>query len=474
MSRVAWGASIEAQQRRVDAELGTGWKKTILRQTTLDVTNGNQKPQPGAPPESGALGVALGAKEGVYSRGAVTNWANLRFENDVNGDKQSMHRSATTEFDLALLSPFFGIPPSNSPILPANETNDNPAAASQPPQATATQNQLLGQDVRSIFRGCVFYLNSCDSDPLISTYLLEKIIRVMGGITVMGLSSKVTYVVCQHLCSAKLAQVRPASSVAGASLGKRRGSVAGSATSSSSGADRYIHPHYILLCARVGVRLPHAPFRTMTSPEASNSILALFGSGTHHQQRQSSGPLVFATHAAVVVAAQRHLATMEKPEQAQPITSIKPRAERGGVPSRKHKVNDDDDDDVEIIVGVKRPRSELPVLVDLLDVASQENLADPRPLKHPQRIELVTKHAATPPPTIAVVTNSSALLQQPSIIEPSSALEADDDEESLLLTSQPAQPTANPQTSSSPPQAVAATPQPMGDESEDEDKIIFP
>jgi hypothetical protein len=111
--------------------------------------------------------------------------------------------NSNTDFDECLLAPFFGDVP--------------------PP--------------RDVFRGCVFFLNSCDSDPLISAYLLEKLIRRLGGHTSMGVNGLVNYVVAQHLSSAKE---------------RKKG----------GGNAVYVHPHFILACAREGKKVSHKSFLT--------------------------------------------------------------------------------------------------------------------------------------------------------------------------------------------------------------------
>ena len=110
---------------------------------------------------------------------------------------------SNTDFDEGLLTPFFGEVP--------------------PP--------------RDVFRGCVFFLNSCDSDPLISAYLLEKLIRRLGGHTSMGVNGLVNYVVAQHLSSAKERKKGGKNAV-------------------------YVHPHFILACAREGKKVPHKSYLT--------------------------------------------------------------------------------------------------------------------------------------------------------------------------------------------------------------------
>ena len=190
---------------------------------------------------------------------------------------------------------------------------------------------------RGIFANCVFFLNSCDADRLVSLYVLEKLIRFMGGVTVMGLSTRtVTFVVSQHLSSTKEQRVKPqaarVSFGGGGGRGKEKevvapaagaaaptpselarrpppltvrlldtnalaasssvkggggmgGGVGGGAYASSSSAslrlaakrladaERYVHPHFILACAKMGRRVPSAPFRTMVAPPPSASSL---------------------------------------------------------------------------------------------------------------------------------------------------------------------------------------------------------
>jgi len=90
---------------------------------------------------------------------------------------------------------------------------------------------------RDVFRGCVFFLNSCGSDALASVYLLERLLRYMGGTTALGVSNAVTYVVATHLSSAKEAKVRTRQD--------KGGHIA-------AAAPKIVHPHFILECAKQG------------------------------------------------------------------------------------------------------------------------------------------------------------------------------------------------------------------------------
>lgn len=90
---------------------------------------------------------------------------------------------------------------------------------------------------KTLFRGCCFFLNSCDYDPTVSTFMLEKIIRELGGSTCMG-PSGATHIIAQHLCSTKSMKV------------------------SHVTAARYVLPQYILECASRGMRLPESEFES--------------------------------------------------------------------------------------------------------------------------------------------------------------------------------------------------------------------
>jgi hypothetical protein len=103
---------------------------------------------------------------------------------------------------------------------------------------------------RNLFAGKVFFLNSCDVIPEISTYLLEKLIRYLGGVTSMGVGGHVHYVVTQHLSSAKELKL----------LGQE-----GRQSKKKMTATQYIHPRFILKCAEQGKLVPEKEFRTITS-----------------------------------------------------------------------------------------------------------------------------------------------------------------------------------------------------------------
>jgi hypothetical protein len=118
---------------------------------------------------------------------------------------------------------------------------------------------FIGKDCpKDLFAGQVFFLNSCDADPLISMYHLEKIIRYLGGSTAMGPSKRVSYVVTQHLSYAKEEKVRAA---------MNRGATRGLAY-------RLVHPHFILDSARAGKLLPVAAYETHVAAERPQMIEA--------------------------------------------------------------------------------------------------------------------------------------------------------------------------------------------------------
>ena len=103
---------------------------------------------------------------------------------------------------------------------------------------------------RDVFRGCVFFLNSCGADALASVYLLERLLRYMGGTTSLGVSNRVTYVVATQLSSAKETKVRTRL--------EKGGPLA-------AAAPIIVHPHFILECAKQGKRLPTGPFETQVT-----------------------------------------------------------------------------------------------------------------------------------------------------------------------------------------------------------------
>ena len=107
---------------------------------------------------------------------------------------------------------------------------------------------------RNLFQGKVFFLNSCDSDPLVSVYLLEKIIRFLGGLTSMSVSGAVAYVVTHHLCSAK--EIKHEGSL------RSRGRGAGT---------KWVHPHFILECARQGTLVSDVPYLLSESRSSLNA-----------------------------------------------------------------------------------------------------------------------------------------------------------------------------------------------------------
>jgi hypothetical protein len=163
-----------------------------------------------------------------YSR---ANIAAVREARHIDGAARG--RAATTEFDDALLDVF----------LPDGAPDACP---------------------RDVLRGCCFFLNSCDADPMITTYLLEKLIRRLGGVTSMSAGGVASYVVTQHLSSAKEIKVVG---------GGRRGGA-------PPPQQRHIHPHWILACAKEGKRVAEAPFLTVRlALGASSSNIANSTSG---------------------------------------------------------------------------------------------------------------------------------------------------------------------------------------------------
>jgi hypothetical protein len=172
----------------------------------------NRRPMVGAPPPPVVVMPNLASTSAApYSR---ANIAAVREARHIDGAARG--RAATTEFDDALLDVF----------LPDGAPDACP---------------------RDVLRGCCFFLNSCDADPMITTYLLEKLIRRLGGVTSMSAGGVASYVVTQHLSSAKEIKV--------VSGGRRGGA--------PPPKQRHIHPHWILACAKEGKRVAEAPFLTV-------------------------------------------------------------------------------------------------------------------------------------------------------------------------------------------------------------------
>jgi hypothetical protein len=119
-----------------------------------------------------------------------------------------------------------------------------------------------------LFAGRVFFLNSCDADPQVTIFQLEKIIRALGGSTSMGLSGRVSYVVAQHLSSAKETKVRAAV--------KRTGQP----------AHTYVHPHYVLACAREGRVVPVGAYRTRIGDAVQPAALVVTKKGGAAPERE--------------------------------------------------------------------------------------------------------------------------------------------------------------------------------------------
>eukprot|EP00744_Colponema_vietnamica_P019271 GILI01027258.1.p1 GENE.GILI01027258.1~~GILI01027258.1.p1 ORF type:complete len:475 (-),score=56.80 GILI01027258.1:36-1427(-) len=328
-----------------------------------------------------------------YSRAFVGAWSDHR--------AQQSAAEITTDFDELLLAPY--MPMYLQQVQP---TEPAPSGATASPGAPpfinvanfphlqnlpciSYPNLSIDPSCRAIFKDCVFYLNSCDSDRLVSLYLLEKLIRFMGGVTVMGNSTRVVFVVSQHLAANKDERVRP----------ERRGAIIGgaevsirnyfppaatdedsdfspersttrsdgrstetspaqpvrllaanasikqsTATSTSASiarnnkklanAARYVHPHFILACAKMGWRVPSAPFQTMLGEVASSS-----GSGVR--------PLVFNSLDAIPI---HYADTLQKQAKAKQARSDPPAQHlaslKGGILLCKE----------DAAVGSKRPR----------------------------------------------------------------------------------------------------------------------
>jgi hypothetical protein len=134
---------------------------------------------------------------------------------------------------------------------------------------------------KNLFEGKVFFFNSCDADPLVTTFQLEKIVRHLGASTAMGPSKTVDYIVTQHLSFAKEEKVRAAVN-RGAAKGLR--------------GQKFVHPHFILECARTGRIVPTAPFETRITPPPLSTTTTTNGSGesiaAHHQHQQHQSKTV--------------------------------------------------------------------------------------------------------------------------------------------------------------------------------------
>jgi hypothetical protein len=146
-----------------------------------------------------------------YSRAFMHEWQSIRVQHEASGAREGAPR--TTEMDPALVAARF---------VPATCPRD-------------------------IFAGKVFFLNSCGTDSLISVFQLEKVIRYLGGSTAMGVSSRVDFVITQHLASAKAAMLEP-----------NRGQ-----------KTRAVHPHFVLACARAGAIVPVTEFLTLPDTPAA-------------------------------------------------------------------------------------------------------------------------------------------------------------------------------------------------------------
>ena len=261
MSRVVWGVVTKRQCR--------GGSDCRLRQTTLETKISSKRPRPvealdvdgeGVVPQDGARWGPCGGMSRdqsrtcppraymngnprhdvfdrtAYSREYVAAWRQERAARapgsaakgeDIYGLRDGgdgLGIGTNTEFDDSLLAPFLG------PNCP-----------------------------RSLFDGDVFFLNSCDADPEISMYLLEKLIRYLGGRTSMSVTGAVRYIVAQHLSSAKETKYVESMSA----RAHRRSSVRHDI--------RYIHPHYILDCARSARKVGEGPYLTV-APQLGSEV----------------------------------------------------------------------------------------------------------------------------------------------------------------------------------------------------------
>ena len=125
---------------------------------------------------------------------------------------------------------------------------------------------------RTVFQGKTFFLNSCDRDPLVTTYMLEKLIRYLGGQTSMGPGGHVAYIVTQHLSSAKENRL----------LGQE-----GKVGKKKTTATKYIHPHFVLECAKQGKLVAETPFRTVLEASSKRPDVVGMDPSCHTQRKQS-------------------------------------------------------------------------------------------------------------------------------------------------------------------------------------------
>lgn len=110
---------------------------------------------------------------------------------------------------------------------------------------------ILPECPRDLFAGEAFFLNSCDAEATVSTFVLEKIIRFLGGSTSMT-ATGVAYVVTQHLCSTK--SVKAQSRVARTNL-------------------KYVHPQFVLDCAKRGRKLRPDDYATIVNDQPTVTVI---------------------------------------------------------------------------------------------------------------------------------------------------------------------------------------------------------
>jgi hypothetical protein len=141
---------------------------------------------------------------------------------------------------------------------------------------------------RDLFQGKCFFLNSCDADPIISVYQLEKVIRYLGGTTSMGVSTRVSYILTQHLSSAKEAKLlRDFDEVRGLDTNgtkknssMQKGNTVMKTVTGESGAGGFpkcVHPHFVLACCREGRIVPLDKFLTTPKCLANNAGMMMVG-----------------------------------------------------------------------------------------------------------------------------------------------------------------------------------------------------
>lgn len=247
-------------------------------------------------------------EQSSYSRGFIKEWQNVRVQQedewnaDSNKEKERNMKGATVKKEEANAG---GVKKEeendgeddNMKLGGMNSSNNNNSSDSDssklfmPGSAKRTTEMdptlITARFIknpncpRNLFSGKCFFLNSCDADPLISVYQLEKIIRFLGGVTAMGVSTRVDYILTQHLSSAKEAkllrdfdEVRDLDTNGTRRIGaKGASSSSGLKTVTNSGGSaarpmpKCVHPHFVLDCCEAGRIVPLDKY--LTTPKCS-------------------------------------------------------------------------------------------------------------------------------------------------------------------------------------------------------------